>query len=396
MKILVINPGSTSTKLAVFEDSTEVSSKKLDHSVDELKGFETIFDQYPYRLEMVKTYLREEGLKPSDFDAVVGRGGLVRPIPCGTYLVNDRMIEDLKAGVEGIHASNLGPALAQGVAKQGTEERRALAEAAGGDPKKDGAGVDPIPAFIVDPITVDELIPEARITGRPDIMRESRLHTLNQKAVAREVAKSLGKKYEEMNFVVVHLGTGTSIAAHRKGLVIDMCDARGEGPMSCDRCGGVNTYLALVKAQEAAKAAEGGAQAGQNGAAAQSPASSDFIKKMYTQGGLYAHLGTKDLREIEERIDNGDEHAELVLNAMIYQCAKEIGAQAAAMSGEVDRIIITGGIAYDEKRMKQLEKMVRFIAPVVIMPGEEEMKALALGAVRVLTGEEEAKRYFES
>ena len=373
MKILVINPGSTSTKLAVFEGESEVCSRKLDHSAEELSRFEAIFDQYPYRLEMIRRFLSEERLTPADFDAVVSRGGLVRPIPCGTYLINDQMIEDLKAGVEGVHASNLGPALAKGIAAEAEAER--------------GAGQGAVPAFIVDPITVDEMEPVARLTGRPDIMRESRLHTLNQKAVARQVAASLGKKYEEMNFVVVHLGTGTSIAAHKKGRVVDMCDARGEGPMSCDRCGAVNTYLALVKARETWE------EAAKAGAPAEDAAG--FVKKMYTQGGLYAHLGTKDIREIEKRIDEGDEKAELVLSAMIYQCAKEIGAQAAAMSGEVDRIIITGGIAYDEKRMKQLEEMVRFIAPVVIVPGEEEMKALALGAVRVLTGREEARRYYE-
>ena len=388
MKILVINPGSTSTKLAVFEGETEIASKKLDHSVEELKDFETIFDQYPYRLAMVETFLKEEGFRPGDFDAVVGRGGLVRPIPCGTYRVNDQMIADLKAGIEGIHASNLGPALAKGVAEEGTKELRESETTVGGGAVNGimKTGGRTIPAFIVDPITVDEMIPEARITGRPDIMRQSRLHTLNHKAVAREVAASLGRRYEDMNFVVVHLGTGTSIAAHRKGKVIDMCDVRGEGPMSCDRCGAVNTYLALEAAMK-----QMAAGAGAEGEKARDTGS--FLKKMYTQGGLYAHLGTKDLREIEERIDAGDEKAELVINAMIYQCAKEIGAQAAAMSGEVDRIIITGGIAYDEKRMKQLEEMVKFIAPVVIMPGEEEMKALALGALRVLKGEEEAKVY---
>ena len=355
MKILVINPGSTSTKLSVFEGENEVSSKKLDHPIEEIKKFNSVYDQFPYRLAMVQDFLAEENLSAEDFDAVVSRGGLVRPIPCGTYLINEKMLADLRSGVEGVHASNLGPAIADGIAK-----------AAG------------IPAFIVDPITVDEMLPVAKITGRPDIVRESRSHTLNQKAVARQVAKSLGHRYEEMNFVVVHLGTGTSIAAHQKGKCIDMCDARGEGPMSCDRCGGVNTYLALEAARKHSMDGE------------------DFIKKMYTQGGLYAHLGTKDIREIEARIDAGDEHAALILDAMIYQVAKEIGAQAAAMSGEVDRIIITGGIAYDTKRMEQLTKMVRFIAPVVIVPGEEEMKALALGALRVLTGEEDAKRYFEA
>ncbi len=354
MKILVINPGSTSTKLALFEGEKELCTEKLDHSAEDLRAYATPYDQYPFRLAIVRAFLDKNGVSAASLDAVVARGGLVRPIPCGTYLVNDRMLEDLRAGVCGVHASNLAPALARGIADEAQ-----------------------IPAFIVDPITVDELEPVARITGRPDIMRESRLHTLNQKAVARQVAAQLGGRYEDMNFVVAHLGTGTSIAAHRKGRVVDMCDARGEGPMSCDRCGGVNTYLALEEARRHSADAE------------------TFIMDMYTRGGLFAHLGTKDIREVEARIDAGDAYAALILDAMIYQCAKEIGAQAAVLSGEVDRIILTGGIAYDVKRMDQLTAMVRFIAPVTVVPGEEEMKALALGAIRVLSGEEQAKRYYE-
>lgn len=353
MKILVINPGSTSTKLSVFENEREICSDRIDHSAADLKDFHAIYDQYPYRLSLVRQFLARQRLCPADFAAVVGRGGLVRPIPCGTYRVNAQMLEDLRAGVEGHHASNLGPALANGIAEE--------------------AG---IPAYIVDPITVDELEPVARITGMPDIMRQSRLHTLNQKAVARKVAKQLGKRYEDMNFVVCHLGTGTSVAAHKKGRVVDMCDARGEGPMSCDRCGGVNTYLALERARRCGSGSQ-----------------DEFIRSMYQQGGLYAHLGTKDVREIERRIAAGDAHAKLVLDAMIYQCAKEIGAQAAALSGEVDRIILTGGIAWDTGLMAALTRMVQFIAPVVVMPGEEEMEALALGALRVLTGQETEKVY---
>lgn len=352
MKILVINPGSTSTKLAVFDNDTPLVSASVSHG-EEILAYEGIFDQYDYRLGLVQDFLRENDIALSDLDAVCGRGGLVRPIPCGTYLVTEDMINDLRAEVCGRHASNLGPALAKGIG-----------EAAG------------IPAYIVDPITVDELQPVARLTGMPQIRRQSRCHTLNMKAVARQVAQDMGKRYEEVNFIVVHLGTGTSIAAHDHGRMIDMCDARGEGPVSCDRFGGVNTYLALEKALSHDDKADDA-----------------FMRNMYTRGGLYAHLGTKDVRAIERRIAGGDHYAELVLDTMIYQCAKEIGAQAAALRGKVDRIIITGGIAYDDRLMQSLEDQVRWIAPVVVVPGEQEMKALALGALRVLTGQEEARDY---
>lgn len=349
---MVINPGSTSTKLALFEGEREVFSQKIDHSVEDLRPYTAIFDQYEYRLGLIRTFLEEHQIDPATLSAVVGRGGLVRPIPCGTYLVNDSMLEDLRQGVEGHHASNLGPALAKGIA--------------------DAANV---PAYIVDPITVDEMDDVARLTGLPEIKRESRLHTLNQKAVARKVASQLGKRYEELNFIVCHLGTGTSIAAHRQGRVIDMCDARGEGPMSCDRSGAINSYLMMELIYSSKLTYD------------------EMVRKLYMQSGLVAYLGTKDVREVERRIQSGDQQAKLVLDAMIYQNAKEIGAQAAALSGQVDRIIFTGGMVYDKYIVDELTRRVSFIAPIVVMPGEEEMEALALGAVRVLSGEETAKVY---
>lgn len=356
MLIFVLNPGSTSTKLAIFSNDREVVSERIDHSADDLKAFSSIFDQFDYRFELVSRFLEKYagvGGICAPLDAIVSRGGLVRPVSCGTYRINASMVDDLKKGIEGHHASNLGPAIAYRL-----------------------SGELNIPAYIVDPITVDELSPYARLTGMPGIVRQSRLHTLNHKAVARKAAALQGKRYDEMNFVICHLGTGMSIAAHQRGRVIDMCDARGEGPMSGDRCGGVNTFLAL----EAART--GGSEA-----------SEAFYKKMYQQGGLFAHLGTKDLREIRRRIHAGDEKAALVLHTMIFQCAKEIGAQAAVLSGEVDAVIITGGMAYDRELTEELSSMIRFIAPVIVMPGEEEMKALALGALRVLTGEEQALDY---
>lgn len=354
MYLLVLNPGSTSTKLAIFSDEKELISEKIEHTSEELRAYKNIFDQFAYRFAIVRQFLSKNIAKTgvcTGIDAIVSRGGLVRPIPCGTYIINEAMVEDLRNGVEGHHASNLGPAIAYELSKEYG-----------------------IPAYIVDPITVDELSPYARLTGVPGILRQSRLHTLNQKAVARIVAEEAGKAYEEMNYVICHLGTGTSIAAHKKGRVVDMCDARGEGPMSGDRAGGVNTFLAL----EAARS-EGNQE--------------DFYIKMYQKSGLFAHLGTKDLREIRAKISAGDGKADLVLHTMIYQCAKEIGAQAAALSGNVDAIIITGGMAFDEALVSELSSMVSFIAPIIVKPGEEEMKSLALGAVRVLTGAEKARQY---
>lgn len=352
MKIFVINPGSTSTKLAIFSDDKEVVSENIQHSIQQLKDFDTIYDQFDFRMKCVNEFIEEHAIDISTLSAVVGRGGLVRPIPCGTYLVNDLMVNDLKEGKEGHHASNLGPALAKAI-----------------------ADIAKIPAYIVDPITVDEMEDVAKITGFPEITRQSRLHTLNHKAVGRKAAAALGSRYEKMNFVICHLGTGISIAAHKQGKIVDMCDARGEGPMCGDRAGGINSFLMMEFALSGQLTHD------------------ELIKKIYSKSGIVAHLGTKDIREVEKRIQNGDEHAKLILDAMIYQCAKEIGAQSAAISGKVDRVVLTGGMTYSGYITKKLSAMVEFIAPVMVFPGEEEMEALALGALRVLTGEEEAKLY---
>jgi butyrate kinase len=352
MRVLVINPGTTSTKIAVFDEEKQVFDQKFEHSGSDLKAFPTIYDQEEYRLKMILAGLEEHHVELSSLNGVVGRGGLVKPIPGGTYSINERMLEDLKAGCQGHHASNLGAILSKKIA--------------------DKTG---IPSYIVDPIAVDELWDVARLTGFPEIRRTSLCHTLNHKAVARKVARELGKKYEECNFVICHLGTGTSVAAHLRGRMVDMCDARGEGPMSCERCGGINSYLIAQLAYSGKYTF------------------AELTKKMYSQSGFFAYLGTKDAREVADMAKSGDEKAALVLDTMIYQNAKEIGAQAAALSGNVDRIIITGGIAYNTGIMATLTAMVKFIAPVVIVPGEEEQEALAMGALRVLKGEEKAKTY---
>lgn len=352
MLIVTINPGATSTKFGVFEDDKLIFEKNLSHSVEELKPFNTIYDQYEYRLDIILSALKEANVEIKKISAVVGRGGLLRPIQGGTYLVTDKMLDDLKSEIRGAHASNLGACLAKAIA--------------------DKAGVQ---AFIVDPVAVDEFQDVARISGLPEIPRISLLHALNHKAIAREVAAEMGKEYEELKFVIAHLGTGISIAAHKNGKAIDVNDARGEGPFSCERCGGVNAYL-IMKLAFSGKYTE-----------------KELSKKMGSEGGLYAHLGTKDIREINKMIEEGNEDAELILDAMAYQIAKEIGAQATVLSGEVDAIILTGGIAYAKNIVEKITNRISFIAPVKVVPGERELDALALGGLRVLNGTENYKEY---
>lgn len=352
MKILVINPGATSTKLAVFEDEKALFEMKVEHSEQELRQYGKIFDQYDYRLQTILKTLGDKGFDLSELDAVVGRGGLLKPIAGGTYAVNDQMIADLEKAVRGEHASNLGAVLAYNIAKE-----------------------KGIPSFIVDPVAVDELEDVARISGLPEMERKSLLHALNHKAVARKVAQKMGKKYEEVNFIVAHLGTGISVAAHKKGRAVDLNDARGEGPFSPDRCGGLNAYE-MMKLCYSGKLTEG-----------------QMKEKLSSQGGLFAYLGTKDIREAEAMAKDGNKQAELVLEAMAYQVAKEIGAQAAVLSGLVDTIILTGGIAYSKLIVEKISARVKFIAPVVVVPGEEELESLALGALRVLRGEEKERIY---
>jgi len=352
MFILAINPGTTSTKMAVFQDDKMILEEKIEHSAASLQHYKNIFEQYDYRLNLILNVLKINQIDLRLLNAVVGRGGLLKPIEGGTYTVNQTMLNDLKNAIRGQHASNLGAVLAHGIA-----------EPLG------------IPSYIVDPVAVDELEPVARVSGLPDFQRESLLHTLNHKAVARKVAKEMGKKYEELNFVVAHLGTGTSIAAHKKGRAIDLNDARGEGPFSLERCGGVNAYD-MMRLCFSGKYTE-----------------NELTEKMYAKGGVYAHLGTKDIREVQKMADSGDERAKLVLEAMIYQVAKEIGAQAAVLYGDVNRIILTGGMAYSHEIVDKIAAMVKFIAPIEVVPGEEELKSLYLGALRVLNGEETAKIY---
>ncbi len=354
MKILVINPGSTSTKIALFEDGRQLWDDTQRYDTDVIGGYKTVADQHDFRLAAIKDAMAKHGLKSSDLDAVVGRGGLMKPIVSGTYAVNDAMLADLESAQYGSHASNLGAGLALSLAREG------------------GCGK----AFIVDPVVVDELMDVARVTGLPQIQRRSVFHALNQKAIARKAAAELGKAYEECNFIVAHMGGGITVGAHDHGRVIDVTNGvDGEGAFSPERSG------ALPAGGVAALCFSG-------------QYSQDQIKKLINgKGGLVAHLGTNDLREVCRRVEAGDAHAKLIFQALAYQVAREIGARAVTLRGKVDAIVLTGGLSYSEAFDDEIRQWVGFIAPVKVYPGEDELRALAEGGARVLSGAEAAKIY---
>ncbi|QZY55591.1 butyrate kinase [Crassaminicella profunda] len=353
LRILTINPGSTSTKIAVFDNEKSILETTLRHSAEEINQYEKIYDQYEFRKQVILDTLNENGINITKIHAVVGRGGLLKPIMGGTYKVSEKMLEDLRLGVLGEHASNLGGILANEIAKQ----------------------LD-IDAFIVDPVVVDEIDDIARISGMPELERKSIFHALNQKAVARRAAKEFGKKYEEGNFIVAHMGGGVSVGAHQCGKVVDVNNALdGEGPFSPERSGG-------LPVGDLAKLCFSG-----------KVTIEEVKKKIKGKGGLVAYLGTNDGREVGKMIEDGDKKAEVVYKAMAYQIAKEIGSCGAVLKGEVDAVILTGGIAYDKEFVRWIQDRVSFIGRVIVYPGEEEMIALAQGGLRVLRGEEQAKEY---
>jgi butyrate kinase len=359
-RLLVVNPGSTSTKVALYEDEQPLFVETLRHSSEQISTFPHIPDQYDFRLQTVLKLLREKQIRLASLSAVVGRGGLLRPIPSGTYQVNEKMVAELSTGnKEREHASNLGGLLAYDIANR--------------------VGV---PAFIVDPVCVDEFDDLARVSGLPEIERKSLSHALNLKAVARRAARDLGRPYPEINLVVTHLGGGISVTAHRRGRMVDVNQALdGTGPFAPERAGGlpvgdvvrmcfgVSPFEGLHLTYE------------------------QMIKKLAGQGGLVAHLGTNSAVEVERRIEAGDEHARMIYEAMAYQIAKEIGAMATVLHGQVDAIVITGGVAHSTMLLSWIRERVAWIAPVLVYPGEDEMLALAQGALRVLQGEEQAQTY---
>ena len=353
IKSLIINPGSTSTKLGVFEDETLLFEETLRHSTEEIAQYDTIVDQKDFRKDIIINFLASKDFDMKSLNVVVGRGGMLKPIPGGTYAVTDDLLEDLKIGKQGQHASNLGGILAREIG--------------------DSIGV---PSFIVDPVVVDELIPISRYSGVPEMPRTSVFHALNQKAVAKRYAKEISKAYDSLNLIVVHMGGGVSVGAHEKGRVIDIFNALdGDGAFSPERAGAVPSG-ALIKMCFSGKYTE-----------------KEVYKKIVGNGGFNAYLGTNDMRDVGKMIAEGDEHANEVREAFIMQVAKDIGSMACVLNGKVDQIIVTGGIAYNKEVVDKIQERAGFIAPFTVYPGEDELLALAQGAIRVLTGEEEAMKY---
>jgi butyrate kinase len=352
--ILAINPGSTSTKFALFEEEDLVFEKTLRHSSEELSGYKKITDQFHFRKNLIMNELIERKVDFPGIAAVVGRGGLVKPIESGIYLVNEKMKLDLKAGLLGEHASSLGGLIAEDIA----------------------VSLPHAKAYIVDPVVVDELQPLARLSGHPEIERISIFHALNQKAVARVYAASIGKNYEDLNLIVAHMGGGISVGAHKKGRVVDVNNAlNGDGPFSPERSGG------LPSGQFAELCFSG-------------KYNHSEIKSMLTgKGGMVAYLGINNFKEICEMAENGDKKAMLVRDASAYQVAKEIGAMAAVLNGNVDAIILTGGMAYQESHVNLIKSMIGFIAEIITYPGEDELKALAFNGFLAINREIEIKIY---
>ncbi|MCC8351225.1 butyrate kinase [Bacillus sp. AF23] len=352
-RILTINPGSTSTKIGVFHNERSIFEKTLRHNIEELQQFDHIIDQYEFRKKHILETLHEQGINISKFDAVCARGGLLRPIEGGTYEVNDGMIEDLKSGYAGQHASNLGGIIAREIA--------------------DGLN---IPSYIVDPVVVDEMSELAKISGMPEIERKSIFHALNQKAVARKAAASLDKRYENMKMIITHLGGGITIGVHDRGRVVDVNNGlHGEGPFSPERAGTVpaGDLVNLCFSGEYTK--------------------EEMMKKLVGTGGLSGYLGTNDAVKVEQMIQEGDEKARLIFDAMAYQVAKEIGAASAVLKGEVEAIVLTGGLAYGKSFVSSIRSYIDWISDVLVYPGENELQSLAQGALRVLQGEEQSKQY---
>lgn len=352
-RILSINPGSTSTKIGLYEDEKLIFEETLRHDIDEINKFKKTVDQYDFRKKVILKAIKDHNIDLKEIDAVVGRGGLLMPIEGGTYSVNDQMLIDLREGVLGEHASNLGGILACELANECEGH-----------------------AFIVDPVVVDELDEIARISGLNIIERRSIFHALNQKAEARRYANLRNRDYEDLNLIVAHLGGGISVGVHKNGRVIDVANALdGEGPFSPERSGGlpVGDIVELCFSGDKTK--------------------TEIEKLIVGKGGIVSYFNTNDAREVVAKIEGGDKYAELIYKAMAYQVSKEIGALATVVNGKIDAIILTGGIAHDKLFTSYVKERVSFLAEVVVFPGEDELKALNEGALRVLRGEEKPKEY---
>jgi butyrate kinase len=351
--VLAINPGSTTTKLALFSDMTETAQVCHDHDAEQLTKFRTVFEQFTFRRNLIISFLAEHKIQPGDLAMAMGRGGLLHPLPSGVYRVGHAMLRDLQSCVYGEHASNLGAPLADAIAKRfGCE------------------------AMIADPVVVDEMIPEARISGLPDIERKSIFHALNHKYVARKAAAQLGRRYEDVRLIVAHLGGGISVGAHFEGRVVDVNNALdGEGPFTPERSGGlpVGDLVKLVRS---------------------GTYTYPQLRKLITgNGGLFAYLGTRDVKELAEKARTGDDEASFWIRALLHQVCKEIASHFAVLEGKVDAIVLTGGIAKNDMMMGMVDKKLGAMAPIIIVPGEGEMQSLAENAYAVLAGEREVMDY---
>lgn len=353
-RILAINPGSTSTKISVFENLQEVYAETLRHSSEELQPFQYVADQFAFRKALIVEALEKAGIDLQIISAVIGRGGLVKPIPSGVYEMNDALKHDLLHSQLGDHASNLGGLLAADIA----------------------AMIPGVKAYIADPVVVDEMEDVARLTGHPQIRRVSIFHALNQKAVARAYARTLGKRYEELNLVIAHIGGGFSIGAHRHGRVIDATNAMdGESAFTPERSG-------ALPARQVVDLCFSGKYTHRE------------VRRMISgAGGLVALTGSSHVGELIERGKNGDQKILQIIDAMSYNIGKTVGSMAAVLHGEVDAILITGGVAYNTYVCDYVKEMVKFIAPVVVMAGEDEMRALAENALSVLQGKRQPSVY---
>ena len=353
-KILAINPGSTSTKIAVYEGEEQVFITTIRHQTAELEQYKRVADQFPFRKELILGELEKAGIATNDFNAIIGRGGLLRPLESGVYEVNDAMLADLRAAARGQHASNLGALIAQSIA----------------------ASIPGAKAYIADPVVVDEMAAEARVTGLPEMHRISMFHALNHKAIGRAHAKKLGKKYEDLNLIIAHLGGGISVGAHQKGRVVDVNDAlAGDGPFSPERAGELPTGQLVDLCFSGKYTRE------------------EVRSKLAGKGGLVALMGYNDAQRLENEAKGGSKEAALVQDAMCYNIAKWVGSMGAVLKGKVDGILITGGIAYNPYVVSYIREMTEHIAPVTAYPGEDEMGALAMNARMVLEGTVQPKVY---
>ena len=354
IQILAINPGSTSTKIAVFDGTTPVFIQTIRHTTEELAPFKTVTDQFQFRKELILYQLNEAHIQAELIKIVMGRGGLLKPVESGVFAINNKMVADLKNCTYGEHASNLGGLLANDIAQSLPDAK----------------------AYIANPVVVDELNELARLSGHPLFPRRSIFHALNQKAVARQHARSILRKYEDLNLIVVHLGGGVTVGAHQKGRVIDVNQGLdGDGPFSPERSGTLPVGD-LVRTCFSGKYSE-----------------KEILKMITGKGGLVAYLDTNSAYQVEQRAAQGDEYAKLIFDAMAYQVAKEIGAMGAVLAYQIDGILITGGIAHDKYFVNQITSYVHRLAPVHIYPGEDEMLALAMNGIRVLKGETEVRVY---